>query len=354
MYRGNNARKISGEKYTRNQVKAVLSNIGIQVNAETHTNFMAYCPFHGNRDTPSFTVSATSGLFICFNPSCDESGNLIHLVKYMTQRNDFEAMRLIKKLAGEAPETSNEDLLKAQEPFEWVEWHPELLAKMRAAFPGSAGEKYMVEERGFTLDTLDTFEVGYSEKQDMVAVPVHSPNGIPVGIVGRGVSEKVFKNSGNLPRSKTLFNLHRAKRQGDIVIVTESAFDSMRVHQAGYPNAIGTLGGSISPENLANLDRYFNMIILMTDWDNKEDHVKDKCRVHGWGQCTGHNPGRELGITIANALRNKNVLWAASGHKEVYPEGAKDAGNMTNEQIRHCIENAVSHFEYISWGVDFQ
>jgi hypothetical protein len=269
----------------------------------------------------------------------------------MTKRNDFEAMRFIKNLEGDAAAITNDELIKAQQPYEWVEWHPELLAKMRASFPGSAGEKYMVEERGFTLDTLDHFEVGYSEKQDMVAVPVHSPNGIPVGIVGRGVKEKVFKNSGGLPRNKTLFNLHNAKRQGDIAIVTESAFDTMRVHQAGYPNAVGTLGGSISPENLANLDRYFNMIIIMTDHDGK---VKEKnCRKCNYGECVGHDAGRQLGVTIGNSLRTKNVLWAVYDHKVIYPDSAKDAGAMTDAQIARCIENAVSHFEYISWGFDF-
>lgn len=351
MYRGNSARKVYSEKYTRNHIRSVLEGIGINVISETNSNFMAYCPFHGNRDTPSFTVRAGgNGPFLCFNPSCDETGNLVHLVKYMTKRNDFEAMRFIRNKAEQVQDTTQDDLLKAQSQFEWQPWNLELLAKMRAAFPDSPAQKYMVEERKFTLDTLDMFEVGYSEKQDMVAVPVHSPDGVPVGIVGRGVKVKAFKNSTGLPRNKTLFNLHRAKKHGDIAVVTESSFDTMRLHQAGFPNAVATLGGNISPENLANLDRYFSMIIIMTDDDGKIK--REACRVCV-GVCRGHNAGRELGLSIANTLRNKNILWGVTGYKEVYPGGVKDVGDMTDQQIAHCVNNAISHFEYISWGSDF-
>ena len=38
------------------------------------------------------------------------------------------------------------------------------------------------------------FSLGYSEKQDMVTVPVHSPDGMPVGFVGRSIEGKEFKN----------------------------------------------------------------------------------------------------------------------------------------------------------------
>lgn len=350
--RGNAPRQGGFEKYTRGQIRAVIQAIGISVVGETHSNFLAYCPFHGNRDTPSFTVSGSSGLFLCFNPGCDENGNLIHLVKRLTQRNDFEAMRFIKGKGGESVTDIESELLQQSMTNDYVAWSPEKLAQLRRDFAGSAGERYMVDKRGFTLETCDYFEVGYSAAQDMVTVPLHSPNDIPVGIIGRSVASKEFKNSKDLPRSRTLFNLNRAKKQGDIVIVSESSFDTMSQHQAGFPNGVATLGGNISPENLAHLDRYFSMIIIMTDWDGKK--IPDKCRKHPAGTCPGHNAGRELGMTIANALRSKNIMWAVKDYKEVYPPGVKDSNEMTPEMIRHCIENAVSHFEYVSWGLDFQ
>ena len=175
---------------------------------------------------------------------------------------------------------------------------------------------------------MDYFDLGYSEKQKMVTVPVHSPDGIPVGIVGRSIEGKSFKNSSNLPRNKTMFNLHRAKRAGGTIIVTESSFDAIRVHQAGFPGAVATLGGSLSEDNLENLNKYSSKIIIMTDSDEA---------------------GRKLGKLIANKLKMKDILWASYQYGMIYPHNAKDVGDLTDEEIQQCIKNAVPHFEYINW-----
>jgi DNA primase len=176
---------------------------------------------------------------------------------------------------------------------------------------------------------MQHFKLGYSGKMDMVIVPVHSPDGMPVGLVGRAVKEKRFKNSTNLPKNKTMFNIHRAKRIGEHVIVVESSFDAIRVHQAGFPNVVATLGGHLSKENIALLNRYFNRITIMTDADLA---------------------GRELGLSIANRLRNKDILWASYEYGKIYPHDAKDAGDMTEKEIIACVKNAVSDIEYRSWN----
>ena len=60
--------------------------------------------------------------------------------------------------------------------------------------------------------------------------------------------------------------------------------------------------------------------------------------------------GRELGYSIANKLRNKDILWASYEYGKIYPHDAKDAGDMTEEEIKACIKNAVSDIEYRSWN----
>ena len=164
---------------------------------------------------------------------------------------------------------------------------------------------------------------------NMVVTPVHSPDGIPIGIVGRSIEGKTFKNSTNLPKSKTLFNVHRAKKIGDNVIVVESNFDAIRIHQAGFPNVVATLGGFLSTDQHNLLNRYFNKITIMTDADLA---------------------GRELGLGIANRLKNKDILWASYEYGKIYPHDAKDAGDMTDEEIKACIKNSVSDIEYRSWN----
>ena len=159
----------------------------------------------------------------------------------------------------------------------------------------------------------------------MVTVPLHSPDGLPVGIIGRSIEGKSFKNSPNLPRNKTMFNLHKAKREGGTIIVVESSFDAIRLWQAGFPNAVATLGGNISEVNINNLNKYSSTIIIMTDADAA---------------------GKALGNTIATKLKNKNVLWACYDSFVTYPHNAKDVGDLTDEEIKQCVKNAVPHFEY--------
>jgi len=59
--------------------------------------------------------------------------------------------------------------------------------------------------------------------------------------------------------------------------------------------------------------------------------------------------GRELGRSISSKLRNKDISWASSGYREIYPNKAKDAGDLTEEEIKTCIKKSVSDIEYRSW-----
>lgn len=213
----------------------------------------------------------------------------------------------------------------------------------------SPAHTYMIG-RGFDEDTLDYFKIGYSAKQNMVVVPMHDPNGMPIGLIGRSIADKRFKNSTGLPKAKTCWNFHRAKRTGDTVIVCEASFDAMRIHQAGYPNVVALLGGHVTDMHLAQLSRTFSKIIIMTDFDHKQ--YRPNCRMCNYKKCRGHRPGRDLGRAIQSRLPNKRVLWAAYDDTCVYPHDAKDAGDMTDNEIRQCLKNAISNLEYTQWSIE--
>src|SRR5690348_16981654 len=83
--------------YSASQIEAVLQEIGVEVQGETVNDFIGYCPFHGNRDTPSFSVSKTHGSYICFNPSCYLQGTLTELIRKQLNCTEFQARRLIIK-----------------------------------------------------------------------------------------------------------------------------------------------------------------------------------------------------------------------------------------------------------------
>lgn len=134
--------------------------------------------------------------------------------------------------------------------------------------------KNYFRSRHIEMESWIKFSLGYSDKQDMVTVPVHSPDGIPIGFVGRSVEGKDFKNTPGLPKSKTLFNLHRVKKS-DRVYVVESSFDAIRLDQVGLP-AVATLGANVSSAQIELLQKYFNNIIVIADNDEAGGNMKDR------------------------------------------------------------------------------
>jgi DNA primase len=128
--------------------------------------------------------------------------------------------------------------------------------------------------RLITEESVRKFALGFSEKQDMVTIPVHSPDGIEVGFVGRSIEGKDFKNTPGLPKSKILFNLHRVKT-ADRVYVVESSFDAIRLSQCGFP-AVATLGANVSNYQTDLLQKYFNNIYVVADNDEAGGNMKSK------------------------------------------------------------------------------
>lgn len=329
--RGNNTREIDTTKYSPSHIKSILGGLGINITGETGNDFLCYCPFHSNRHTSSFSVSKEKGAYICFNPSCGEAGTLVDLIKRVLNKNDFEALRYVSSKETESLENFDEALKEILDSPPVFEIFPqETLDRLHADLYGSKSAKDYLALRGINQESVEAFWLGYSNSMEMIVTPVHSPIGEPIGLVGRSIEGKRFKNSTNLPKSKTLFNIHRAKKVGDQVIVVESNFDAIRIHQAGFPNVVATLGGFLSPEQHVLLNKYFNRITIMTDADKA---------------------GRDLGYSISSKLRNKDILWGSYEYGRIYQHNAKDVGDLTDAEISVCIKNAVSDIEYKTWSL---
>lgn len=316
--------------YHANQVEAVINECGLEIRGETENDFQCYCPYHGNRFTPSFNVSKVKGSFVCFNPSCAVKGSLIQLVKDTTKKGEFQSLRLIVKHKKMDSSNFQERLLANMEAKpQFVEFPSGKIEELYERFwEYSDAVEYMIG-RGFEEETLHEFKVGYSAVNDVVTVPMYDPTGMPIGVIGRSIEGKRFKNSKGLPKSKTVWNLHRAKAH-DSIILTEASFDGMFNKQSGYPNTGGLLGGFLSEYQVNLLERYFDTIIIMTDNDLA---------------------GRTLGDDIAKRLSRKRVRWAVYDDNIVYPPGVKDSGDMDDDLRKHIIKNSISTFEYWSWGV---
>ena len=292
--------------YSPEQVKRVVQNSGVEVVGEVPNGWIMFCPFHNNYRTPAGEMDKHGGHFYCF--SCSTSISLIDFVINLTKKTYFESVRFIKSFEVDSSIVDSLDIALEKK----VEFEPfdELMIKRlnNQALESSRASRYF-EFRNITKDSMVKFSLGYSEKQDMVTVPITTPDGnMFVGFVGRSVEGKDFKNTPKLPKSKILFNLHRA-RLHDTVYVVESSFDAIRLDQCGIA-AVATLGSSISKTQIDLLTKHFNNVILIPDNDDA---------------------GKEMVRRVIDGM----------GHRAVsigIPQRFKDIGDMTDSDIGELVK----------------
>lgn len=267
MHRGN--QRNSTNIYTKEQIERVIEGSGLNISSEIGSEFIIFCPFHNNNRTPAGEINTISGLFFCF--SCNKIADLIEFVMHVTGRTYFEAVRFIKSLESEIDIEKQVNKRLYTKP-EFMEFDNNIIEKLNnQALESNRALEYFAK-RKITTDSIKKFMLGYSEKQDMVTVPVHAPDGMLIGFVGRSIEGKDFKNTPGLPKSKTLFNLNRNKVSNKIYIV-ESSFDAIRLDQVGFP-AVATLGATVSSSQIELLKKYFNDIIVIADNDEAGNNMK--------------------------------------------------------------------------------
>lgn len=344
--------------FTEEQVRYLLEDAGIEIDYQDSHGFRCYCIFHNNTDSPALSVNGMTGSFKCFNPSCDETGDIYALLRQATNEGVFQVRRRVSEVRATGGVSTLYQVQKLLEQSKGLKEFTDVdLKRLHQEFwESSHAQDYMMNGRGFEADTLDKFEIGYSAKKNMIVVPVHDPVGMPVGFVARiaDPEQKRFKNSKGLPRYDVVFNLHRARRAGsDTLILCEATFDAALIDQAGYANVGAVLGSTLTPIQAEAIKRHFQKVIIFTDNDEKKVNPDCKpCVKNGYKICIGHNAGRETGRKIEQALKGMGIRWASYDEGMIYPEGIKDAGQMSMAQIAKCIDNSVTSFVYNSWQLD--
>lgn len=264
-------RRNKGGSYSEQQVKRVLVGSGLDIERDLDNDFIVFCPFHGNFRTPAGEVNKESGLFFCF--SCQHTADLIELVMHVTKRTYFESVRFIDTKRVEtnfAAEVMSRLVDKPEfKPFDDV-----LIKRLSLQALDSPRAMRYFSGRQISEDSVKKFSLGYSDKQDMITIPVTAPDGMMVGFVGRSIEGKEFKNTVGLPKSKTLFNLHRIKTSRQVYVV-ESSFDAIRLDQVGLP-AVATLGANVSNKQIELLRRYFNEIFVIADNDEAGGNMSER------------------------------------------------------------------------------
>ncbi len=264
-------RRGNSNLYTAEQIKRVLTGAGVTIESEVDSDYIMFCPFHANSRTPAGEVDKRSGTFFCF--SCHKIADLIEFVMHVSGRTYFEAARFIKSKEQTASLEQEVEKNLFVKP-EYVPYDELLIKRLNVQALESPRAMRYFSGRLITEESVKKFALGFSEKQDMVTIPVASPDGIDVGFVGRSIEGKDFKNTPGLPKSKILFNLHRIKA-AEAVYVVESSFDAIRLDQCGLP-AVATLGSNVSNIQIKLLQKYFNNIIVIADNDEAGGNMKDK------------------------------------------------------------------------------
>lgn len=312
---------------TEGQVVGIIESLGIRIASTNESHFSVYCPFHRNSVTPAATVSRDSGYFTCFNSACSERMPVSELIMRIKRCDSSGASATIEKYREtELPELKD----VSAEPDELPEFDSELLASLQDEFRNSKRAQDYFEYRGMSEYSANYFGMGYDPGRDMICTPMFSIEKKPIGLIGRSIEGKAFKNSHDLPSSKTLFNIHNAIRSGsDTLIITESNFDAIRVNQAGYKNVVATLGGTFSDYHLTQVYTYFNRVILMTDDDD---------------------PGIRFAAKIARKCNSRGIYPYRAKYDELhlFPNGATDVSDQDKNgkllvsmtDIAQCIQNA--------------
>jgi DNA primase len=257
--------------YTQEQIKRVLVGAGVDIEAEFGNDYIIFCPYHNNNRTPAGEVAKDSGLFFCFG--CQTTKNLEEFIMHMSGRTYFEAVRYIKskETENDIEKLVNKTLVA---PPEFVQYDELILKRLYNQLTISDKAKNYLKYRKIEPTSWSKFSLGYSEKQDSVTVPMHSPDGMCLGFVARTIEGKDFKNTPGLPKGKILFNLHRVKSSGTVYVV-ESSFDAIRLDQIGFP-AVATLGANVSNSQTRLLEKYFTNVVLIADNDEAGSIMKDK------------------------------------------------------------------------------
>lgn len=296
-------------------VTKYLQDHGVEVVREDGKELACLCPFHKNTDSPAFYINKETGLWICFNPSCEKRGSLRDLMAFFGDERPIVKEHTIDDI---------QSLLFPSEPVERTEDWDSALESIRLRFPDESGKAQYLFQRGLSEDTLSYFEIGYSDKKRRIVIPARDEFSRLIGFIGRSVdpdTQPKYLYSKGFPRKSTLFNLNRAKKYTEVIVV-EGSVDAMMIHQAGFPNVVATLGAAVTKEHIALLRHYFDKVIIFADNDSAGESMRD-------------NLLDGLSGVAANVVR--------------YPDGGvKDPGEMTAEAVSEAIASAD---DYLLWSL---
>jgi DNA primase len=294
----------------------IVSVIGSYIRLQKKgSNHMGLCPFH-NEKTPSFSVSASKQMYHCFG--CGVGGNVFTFIMEYENYTFVEALKFLAERAGinlPEQEFSEEARKQADLKGRLLEVNKEaakyFFYQLKSS-RGQAAHEYLVN-RGLTEETIKQFGLGYANKYsddlykylkgleyddeflkqsglvsiderrgghdkfwDRVMFPIMDANHRVIGFGGRimgkaGPEVPKYLNSPEtkiFDKSRNLYGLNFARTsRASFFLICEGYMDVIALHQAGFTNAVASLGTAFTTFHANLLKRYTNEVLLTFDSD---------------------------------------------------------------------------------------
>ena len=276
------------------------------------SSYFGLCPFH-NEKSPSFSVSRQKQMYYCFG--CGAGGNVFTFIMEYENYTFVEALKMLAERAGiELPEMeySKEAKEKADLKTAVLEVN-KLAAKYYYAQlkteHGKLAHDYLTK-RKLSEETITAFGLGYSNKYsddlyrylktkgyrdeviskaglisiderqgiydkfwNRVMFPIMDVNNRVIGFGGRVMGDakpKYLKSPETIvfDKSRNLYGLNRARTsRKPYFLICEGYMDVIALHQAGFTNAVASLGTALTAGHASLIKRYVNEVYLTYDSD---------------------------------------------------------------------------------------
>ncbi len=277
------------------------------------SSYFGLCPFH-NEKSPSFSVSPGKQMYYCFG--CGAGGNVFTFLMQYENYTFQEAMKTLADRAGIAlPEVeySKEAKAEADRKALLLEINKKAARYYYAQLRSPMGEKGMhyLKGRGLSDEIMQKFGLGYAGKYNTslyqylkkegyrddllkesglfsmderrgvsdkfwnrVMYPIMDVNSRVVGFGGRvmGDAKPKYLNSPEtriFDKSRNLYglNIARSSRKKNLIIC-EGYMDVISMHQAGFNNAVASLGTALTSQQCSLLKRYTDDVLIIYDMDD--------------------------------------------------------------------------------------
>lgn len=283
----------------------------LYVNLKRHgRNMVGLCPFHGEK-TPSFNIYTENGSFYCFG--CGAGGDVITFIMKIENLDYVEAVKFLAQRAGmEMPENTYDDSLSKLR-MRIYEANREAARFFHATLLSQRGQSGLNYLRGRALSdrTIRHFGLGFADDDwnslcnhlknkgfseyeiysanlafkrkngngiydrfvNRVMFPIIDLRGNVIAFGGRIMTDEKPKylNTSDTPvfkKSENLFSLNNAKSSGTrTLILCEGYMDVIALNQAGFTNAVATLGTALTNEQAVLMKRYADEVIICYDAD---------------------------------------------------------------------------------------